>query len=218
MGEEGLAAKYRNGRSFDNPTVSRIDSMVNFSWGPGGSKAELRPHDIKIIRGVRHRPRRCKTFIPLVIGAPPKAETTYTVRLHFAELDEAESGKRIFDVKIQDQTLLEDFNIFNDPPTQAEIDGSLRTDRNHLTTGEKIALGPGVLGLEVLVGAAVDAFNGESNFITGKNSPWESQPGAIAWDWSKSIFTESYAKKVRAMNRDLVRGEVAAMTRQLHLE
>jgi hypothetical protein len=111
-----------------------------------------------------------------------------------------------------------DFNIFNDPPTQAEIDGSLRTDRNHLTTGEKIALGPGVLGLEVLVGAAVDAFNGESNFITGKNSPWESQPGAIAWDWSKSIFTESYAKKVRAMNRDLVRGEVAAMTRQLHLE
>lgn len=110
---------------------------------------------------------------------------------------------------------MSDFSIFNDPPTQAEIDGAYRADSQGLTTGEKIALGPGVLGLEVLVGAAVDAFNGES---APKKSPWENQPGAIDWDWSKSIFTESYAKKVRAMGRELVRGEVSAMTRQLHME
>ncbi|KWN06426.1 hypothetical protein WT83_27480 [Burkholderia territorii] len=110
---------------------------------------------------------------------------------------------------------MSDFSIFNDPPTQTEIDGAFRADSRSLTMGERIALCPGVLGLEVLVGAAVDALNGE---LTPKRSPWESQPGAIGWDWSKSVFTESYANKVRAMNRELVRGEVSAMTRQLHME
>ncbi|PNE59702.1 hypothetical protein A8H39_00715 [Paraburkholderia fungorum] len=113
---------------------------------------------------------------------------------------------------------MSDINIFRDPPTQAEIDGALRADRNRLTTGEKIALGPGVLGFEVLVGAAVDAFSGEQNFMTGKTSQWEEQPGAVGWDWSKSIFAESYVKKVRAMNRELVRGEVTALTRQFNME
>lgn len=113
---------------------------------------------------------------------------------------------------------MSDFNIFSDPPTQAEIDGALRADRSHLTTGEKIALGPGVLGLEVLAGAAVDAIRGDKNFMTGKSSPWDVQPGAINWDWSKLIFAESYVKKVHAMNRELLRGEVTALTRQFNLE
>ncbi|SAL73806.1 hypothetical protein AWB69_09079 [Caballeronia udeis] len=43
-----------------------------------------------------------------------------------------------------------DINIFSDPPMQAEIDGNLRADSRRLTTGQKIAPGPGVLGLEVL--------------------------------------------------------------------
>lgn len=114
--------------------------------------------------------------------------------------------------------MMSDINIFRDPPTQAEIDRALRADRNHLTIGEKIALGPGVLGLEVIVGVAVDAFRGEKNFITGKVSQWEAQPGAVGWDWSKSIFAESYVGKVRAMNRELVRGEVTALTRQFNME
>jgi hypothetical protein len=111
-----------------------------------------------------------------------------------------------------------DINIFRDPPTQAEIDSNFRADSRRLTTGEKIALGPGVLGLEVLVGAAVDALSGERSFMAGRSSPWEAAPGAIDWDWSKSIFAENYAAKVRAMKRDLVRGEVTAMTRQFNLE
>ncbi|WP_321966976.1 hypothetical protein [Burkholderia cepacia] len=109
-------------------------------------------------------------------------------------------------------------NIFSDPPTQADIDGALRAESGRLTTGEKIALGPGVLGLEVLVGAAVDAISGERNHMTGKSSQWAAAPGAIDWDWSKSIFTDSYAKKVRAMKRELVRCEVVALTRQLSVE
>lgn len=113
---------------------------------------------------------------------------------------------------------MRDINIFRDPPTQAEIEGALRLDRNKLTTGERIALGPGVLGLEVLVGAAVDAIGGETNFMTAKASQWEAQRGAVGWDWSKSIFAQSYVKKVRAMNRELVRGEVTALTRQFNME
>jgi hypothetical protein len=87
--------------------------------------------------------------------------------------------------------MISDFSIFNDPPTQAEIDAAFRADSRGLTTGEKIALGPGVPGLKVLVGLAVDACNGD---LKPKMFPWEGQPGAIGWDWSKSIFTESYAK------------------------
>ena len=108
-----------------------------------------------------------------------------------------------------------DINIFSDPPTQAEIDSSHRAESRRLTTGEKIAFGPGVLGLEVIVGAAVDAISGESR---PKQPPWEAAPGAIDWDWSKLIFTASYVEKVRAMKRDLVRCEVAALTRQINLE
>lgn len=111
-----------------------------------------------------------------------------------------------------------EINIFRDPPTQAEIDRALRADRTTLTTGEEIALGPGIMGIEVLVGAAVDAFNGQSNFMTGKVSAWDAQPDAVDWDWSKSIFAESYVKKVRAMSRDLVRCEVTALQRQIQLE
>lgn len=35
---------------------------------------------------------------------------------------------------------MSDFSIFNDPQTQAEIDGAFRADSRGLTTGEKIAL------------------------------------------------------------------------------
>ena len=39
---------------------------------------------------------------------PPRP---YTVRLHFAELDNAEPGQRVFDVKLQDKAVLKDFDI-----------------------------------------------------------------------------------------------------------
>lgn len=114
---------------------------------------------------------------------------------------------------------MSDFSIFNDPPTQADIDSAYRAARQRLTTGEKIALyTPFAFGLEFVAGAAVDAIKGDNVLGEGKGSEWNVQPGAISWDWSKSVFTESYAKKVRAMNRELVRGEVSAMTRQIYLE
>jgi hypothetical protein len=111
------------------------------------------------------------------------------------------------------------FSIFNDPPTAELIELERRYSRSGLTTGEKVMLGPGVLGLEVLVGAAIDAYAGQSNFLTGgKRTPWDEATGALACDWSASIFTQRYAEKVRAQGRELVRGEVAAMRNQLDLE
>lgn len=119
-----------------------------------------------------------------------------------------------------------EINIFLDPPTQAEIDEALRDDnvrisstRNSgLTSGEKIAIGPGVLGLEVLVGAAIDAFSGKPRQTSSSSSIWEAWPGALDWDWTKSIFADSYAKKVRMMGRELARCEVTALAHQLSLE
>ena len=42
---------------------------------------------------------------------PPAAPKTYTVRLHFAELEDVKAGERVFDVKIQDNVVLKDFDI-----------------------------------------------------------------------------------------------------------
>ena len=51
------------------------------------------------------------TLVPLHLSlrsAPPKP---YTVRLHFADLENDAPGKRVFDVKLQGKTVLENFDI-----------------------------------------------------------------------------------------------------------
>ncbi|MBI2438056.1 MAG: hypothetical protein HYV36_04485, partial [Lentisphaerae bacterium] len=55
----------------------------------------------------------CSNFTPLGLGAPvPVAPRAFTVRLHFAEPDaNAQPGERVFDVKLQGQTVLKSFDI-----------------------------------------------------------------------------------------------------------
>ncbi|MBI2441227.1 MAG: hypothetical protein HYV35_07650, partial [Lentisphaerae bacterium] len=55
----------------------------------------------------------CSNFTPLGLGAPvPVAPRAFNVRLHFAEPDEnVQPGKRVFDVKLQGQTVLKNFDI-----------------------------------------------------------------------------------------------------------
>ena len=54
----------------------------------------------------------CTNFTPLGLGKPaPIQERLFTVRLHFAEPDGAKPGQRIFDVKLQGQTVLKDFDV-----------------------------------------------------------------------------------------------------------
>ncbi|HUU20432.1 MAG TPA: PQQ-binding-like beta-propeller repeat protein [Sedimentisphaerales bacterium] len=51
--------------------------------------------------------RRC--IVPLLSEADEPAE--YTVRLYFADFDNEQAGKRIFDIKLQGQVVLDDFDI-----------------------------------------------------------------------------------------------------------
>lgn len=54
----------------------------------------------------------CINFAPLGLGSPPKNEPRlFTVRLHFAEPDDIKPGQRVFDVKLQDKTVLKGFDV-----------------------------------------------------------------------------------------------------------
>ncbi len=56
--------------------------------------------------------RRCIRFRP-VAGSPPEPpkKRSFTVRLHFAEIDGAETGRRVFDVAIQGEVVLADLDV-----------------------------------------------------------------------------------------------------------
>ncbi len=54
--------------------------------------------------------RRC--IVPLLSEAERGAE--YTVRLYFADFDNTQTGKRTFDIKLQGQVVLDDFDIVRD--------------------------------------------------------------------------------------------------------
>ena len=54
----------------------------------------------------------CKNFAPLGLGGAPRTDTRpFTIRLHFAELDDVKVGQRVFNVKIGDQVVLKDFDV-----------------------------------------------------------------------------------------------------------
>ncbi|MBI2438644.1 MAG: PQQ-binding-like beta-propeller repeat protein [Lentisphaerae bacterium] len=55
---------------------------------------------------------RCANFVPVGLGqAPVRKPRLFTVRLHFAELDDTAVGQRVFDVKLQGQPALKNFDI-----------------------------------------------------------------------------------------------------------
>ena len=56
--------------------------------------------------------RRCANFAPLGLGEPPEPQARkFTVKLHFAELDDVKAGDRVFDVRLQGKTVLADLDI-----------------------------------------------------------------------------------------------------------
>ena len=63
----------------------------------------------RLARLIDEAKRSC--IAPLVRGTPKAAAKPYTVRLHFAEPDDVRPGQRVFDVKLQGRTVLEDFDI-----------------------------------------------------------------------------------------------------------
>ncbi|NQT54115.1 hypothetical protein HQ576_18815, partial [bacterium] len=47
----------------------------------------------------------------ILVSADKMKPRTFTVRLHFAELDDVRRGERVFDVRLQGKTVLEDFDV-----------------------------------------------------------------------------------------------------------
>jgi len=47
------------------------------------------------------------------VDSQPEKEI-FTVRLHFAELDDVKQGERVFDIVLQGKTVLKDFDIFKE--------------------------------------------------------------------------------------------------------
>ena len=57
----------------------------------------------------------CTNFTPLGVGgAPPIAARKFRVRLHFAEPDKITKGERVFDVSIQGEPVLENFDVIEE--------------------------------------------------------------------------------------------------------
>ncbi|MCK5849346.1 MAG: PQQ-binding-like beta-propeller repeat protein [Kiritimatiellae bacterium] len=57
---------------------------------------------------------RTTTLAPVLTSADKSAEHSYDITLYFAEPDHNIPGARIFDVKIQDKSVLKDFDIFKE--------------------------------------------------------------------------------------------------------
>ncbi|MCX5660257.1 MAG: PQQ-binding-like beta-propeller repeat protein [Planctomycetota bacterium] len=80
-----------------------------------GFNAQMNGHerssDTLTMLGYRGR-NHCDRFIPVGLGGEPASPTrTFTVRLHWAELEEIKPGQRVFDVKLQGETVLKDFDV-----------------------------------------------------------------------------------------------------------
>ena len=54
---------------------------------------------------------RCQRFLDVVNNIKPAPARDFTVRLYFAEPARLKPGERVFDVKLQDKTVLTDFDI-----------------------------------------------------------------------------------------------------------
>ena len=79
-----------------------LNAQINSSWNLGEALVRL---------GGQGR-ALCGSFVPLGFDAPSRIPARrYAVRLHFAELDEVNTGERVFDAKLQDKVVLKDFDV-----------------------------------------------------------------------------------------------------------
>ena len=80
----------------------------------------------------------CLNFAPLGLGAPPQREPRqFTVRLHFAETDEIKPGQRVFDVKLQNQIVLQAFDVVKEA---GGVHTALVKEFKHIRATDALAL------------------------------------------------------------------------------
>jgi len=65
---------------------------------------------------------RSERFVPLALGkAADAAPRPFTVRLHFAELDDVRPGQRVFHVKLQGRTVLRGLDVAQEAGVQTAL-------------------------------------------------------------------------------------------------
>jgi hypothetical protein len=73
----------------------------------------------------------------LGLGAPPLVPPReFTLRLHFAELDDAKPGQRVFDVKVQGRTVLDALDVAR----EAGVGTALVKEFQHVAAGEAMTV------------------------------------------------------------------------------
>ena len=83
---------------------------------------------------------RCQNFVPLRLGPAgvvPPAPRRFTVRLHFAELDDVRPGQRVFSVKIQGGVVLKDFDAVK---AAGGVRRAVAKEFQHVIAGDSLAL------------------------------------------------------------------------------
>ncbi len=106
--------------------IAKDNLMVNFQMNKQSLNSEIPTWPGSKGREVQGRPgigeplislgsqgaTRCDNFVPLGLGTrPPAHSRKFTVRLHFAELGDIREGQRVFDVHLQGQRILENFDV-----------------------------------------------------------------------------------------------------------
>lgn len=82
--------------------------------------------------------QRCENFAPLGLGTALSVKPQlFTVRLHFAELEDVKPGQRVFDVKLQDQVVLKDFDIVKEA---GGIQTALVKEFKHIPASDQLTL------------------------------------------------------------------------------
>jgi len=98
-----------------NFQINQRDITAEVLRFPGGGVRNWKPKETNsealAYLGLEGR-AHCRNFTPLGLGALPKIEPRkFTVRLHFAELEDVKPGERVFDVKLQDQVVAKGLDV-----------------------------------------------------------------------------------------------------------
>jgi len=98
-----------------NFQINQRDISAEILRFPGGQGRDWKPKatngEALTYLGLEGR-AHCRNFTPLGLGAVPALKPRpFTVRLHFAEIEDAKPGERVFDVKLQEQVVLKGFDV-----------------------------------------------------------------------------------------------------------
>ncbi len=98
-----------------NFQINQRDISAEILRFPGGQGRDWKPKQTNgealTYLGLEGR-AHCRNFTPLGLGtAPALKPRPFTVRLHFAEVEDAKPGERVFDVKLQDQVVIKDLDV-----------------------------------------------------------------------------------------------------------